>query len=113
MKRFFGMVGMAMRAGKIVVGCDVICTALAKGGIKLVLIASDASDATKKRLSNKTKFYNVPAIEAPVEADRLGALIGKTYAPAAIAVSDAGFAEEIKRASENMRKEVFALSENR
>ena len=101
------MVGMAMRAGKLVVGCDMICKAMARGGVKLVVISCDASDATKKRLFSKSEFYSVPAIEVPTDAEKLGALIGKTYAPVAIAITDSGLADEIRRASENMTKGSF------
>ena len=98
---------MAMRAGKILCGFDTVCKAMAKGGVKLVVICSDASEATKKRLLTKSEFYSVPVIEVPTESERLGALIGKTYAPVAIAVTDSGLSNEIKRAGENMTKGSF------
>ena len=98
---------MAMRAGKVVLGCDLICKAMAKGSVKLVVLTCDASDATKKRLHNKSRFYNVSLVEVPTAAEKLGALIGKTYAPVAIAITDSSFAEQIKWASENMTKGSF------
>jgi ribosomal protein L7Ae-like RNA K-turn-binding protein len=93
------MLGFAMRAGKLVLGCDLICRAMAKGGVKLVLIARDASGATKKRMTTKSEFYGISAIEADIDAERLGKLLGKTYPATAVAVMDNGFAEEIKKAS--------------
>lgn len=101
------MVGMAMRAGKILCGFDTICKAMAKGGVKLVVITSDASEATKKRLLTKSEFYSIPAIAVPTDSEKLGALIGKTYAPVAIAITDGGLAEQIRQAGENMTKGSF------
>ena len=94
------MLGFAMRAGKLTVGTEQICRSMPKGSVKLVLISSGASDATKKKLFVKSDYYGISAIEADLDTERLGKLIGKTYAPAAVAVMDDGFAKEIKKAVE-------------
>ena len=94
------MLGFAMRAGKLVIGTDQICKSMAHGGVKLVVISSDASDNTKKKLTVKSDYYGVSVVEAQIDAERLGSLLGKTYAPAAVAVTDDGFAAEIKKAVE-------------
>lgn len=99
MKRIYGMLGFAMRAGKLVIGTDLICRAMKTGAVKLVVISKYASVATKKKLTVKSEFYNVSAIEVDIDTERLGKLIGKTYSPAAVAVTDDGFATEIKKAS--------------
>ncbi len=92
------MIGFAMRAGKLVIGTELICRALPSGAVRLVLVSDNASDATKKKLFNKCEFYGVSAISSDIETEQLGRLLGKTYAPAAIAVKDAGFAKEIEKA---------------
>jgi len=94
------MLGFAQRAGKLVIGTELICRAMPKGNIKLVAVAKNASAATKKKLFTKSSFYNISAIEVDMDTDNLGELLGKTYAPAAIAVTDDGFAKEIKKATE-------------
>ena len=99
-QRLYGMIGFAMRAGKLVVGTELICRALPKGNIKLVVVSKTASEATKKKIFVKCGFYNVSAIEVEICTERLGKLIGKTYTPAAIAVTDEGFCNEIKKAAE-------------
>ena len=96
------MLGFAMRAGKLVIGTEQICKSMPKKSIRLVVVSSGASDATKKKLFVKSDYYGIPAIEAEIDTERLGKLIGKTYAPAAVAVTDVGFAEEIKKAVEEM-----------
>ena len=93
------MLGFAMRAGKLVIGTELICRAMSKGEVKLVVISSEASAATKKKLFVKSKFYSITAIEVDIDTERLGKLLGKTYAPAAVGVTDEGFSLEIKKAS--------------
>ena len=87
-----------MRAGKLVIGTEQICKSMARGAVKLVVISKSASDNTKKKLIVKGDYYGVSAVEAEIDAERLGSLLGKTYAPAAVAVTDDGFAAEIKKA---------------
>ena len=101
--RLYGMLGFAMRARRLTVGTESVCSALAKRGNdkpRLVLIAHDASEGTKKKLLTKAAFYGVDAIIINVDASELGRLLGKLYAPAAVAICDSHFAEEIKRATE-------------
>ena len=99
-QRLRGMLGFANRAGKLVIGTELICRAMPKGGVKLVVVAKDASAATKKKLFSKSSFYSISAIEADIDTDSLGELLGKTYSPAAVAVTDDGFAVEIKKTAE-------------
>ena len=90
------MLGFAMRAGKTVIGTELITKSLARGGIKLVVITSDASPLTKKTLNSKSEYYGTPAIEIEMTSEELGRLLGKAYAPVAVALTDSGFADEIK-----------------
>ena len=99
------MLGFAMRAGKVIIGTELVCSALAKGGVKrprLVLVSRTASDPTKKKIFTKCEFYGVPATEINEDGESLGCLLGKLYAPAVIAIADERFAEEISRAIDNM-----------
>lgn len=100
-RRLYGMLGFAMRAGRLVIGTESVCKAMAKRGnekVRLVLIAFDASDGTKKKLLTKAEFYGVDAIEINIDQSELGRLLGKLYAPATVAVTDEHFADEIRRA---------------
>ena len=71
---------------------------MACGSPKLVLVADAASEGTKKKLTVKCEFYKIPCATLPLEAEKIGALLGKAYAPMAIAVTDSGFSAEIKKA---------------
>ncbi len=109
------MLGFAMRAGKVIIGTDQVISALpAKGAksVRLVIIASDASDGTKKKLACKCEFYEKTNITADISGEELGRMLGKLYAPAVIAITDDRFADEILKAhtalsadDQNERKE--------
>lgn len=103
--RFRGMLGFAMRAGKVIIGTELVCASLSKGGAKaprLVIVSATASDGTKKKIFTKCEFYSVDVIVTNEDGDSLGRLLGKLYAPAVIAITDDRFAEEIKRAVNDM-----------
>lgn len=105
--RLCGMLGFAMRAGKILIGTDIVCRAMAKerGAPSLVLVCSDASEGTRKKVFVKSAFYGIVCISLPLCAETLGALLGKTYNPATIAVCDPGFAAQIEAAARALNKQ--------
>lgn len=97
-QRLYGMLGFAMRAGRLCIGTPLVCKALGTknlGGVRLVLVSESASDATKKKIRCKCEYYGVGLWEIPLSIEALGKLLGKTYAPAVIGVCDDGFAGEI------------------
>ena len=101
--RLYGMLGFAMRAGKVIIGTETVCSAMAKQGKgkpNLLLVAQDASEGTKKKLLTKAEFYGVETIIVNIDSDELGRLLGKLYAPATVAIVDDRFAEEIRRSLE-------------
>jgi ribosomal protein L7Ae-like RNA K-turn-binding protein len=103
-ERLRGMLGFARRAGQMVIGADLVATAMAKRGKckpRLVLVSVDASEATRKRAFSKSEFYGIEALEIEIGQDELGRLLGKTYAPVVLGITDDRFAEEIKRATES------------
>ena len=93
------MIGFARRAGKTVIGTDLICRAMPKGGVKLVVISESASELTKKKLTVKSDFYGIKSIEAGIDTESLGRILGKSGAVAAVAIQDERFAEEIVKAA--------------
>ena len=95
-ERFLTFLGLCRRAGKTVHGTPLVCEALGKRKPPhLVLLSSGASEATAKRITDKCRFYHVPLITVPVDTGRLAHAVGKTCALAAVAVTDARFAEEL------------------
>ncbi|MBQ7363828.1 MAG: ribosomal L7Ae/L30e/S12e/Gadd45 family protein [Clostridia bacterium] len=95
--RLRGMLGFAMRAGKVTLGTENVCKLLAGRKAVLVVCCRDASEGTKKKLRTKCEFYNVELREIEIDTGELGSLLGKTYGPAAAAITDDRFAKEIVR----------------
>jgi len=87
--------GMAMRAGKLVTGDESVLKAVRGGKVKLVIVAADASDNTKKKYRDKCSTYGVSLAEAFDRAS-LGAAIGKEER-VLVGVADAGFAALIRK----------------
>lgn len=94
------MLGFAMRAGKIIVGTELVCKAMPSGKVKLVVISDGASDSTKKKLTVKSDFYGISSVVADIDTEELARIIGKESTAAAVAVTDDGFAREILKLSE-------------
>ena len=82
-EKFYRMLGLATRAGKVVCG----------GKAKLVIVAKDASENTMKKFCNSCEYYSVPQI---ITDDRfaLGEATGKGFA-VVMAVCDESFAKVI------------------
>lgn len=112
--RIRGMLGFAMRAGKLVLGTDAVCSALGRRGlVKLAVICPDASEGSKKKVNTKCAFYGVAAMELPFGMSELGRLLGKTFAPAAVAITDEGFAREIEKCGALLTNERSSSEEER
>ena len=93
--RALGMLGLAMKAGKVVIGTEQVIAYLKKGKLKLVLVSGTASEGTKKKIGFKCEYYKVRTGELGVSTDELGRMLGKTYAPAVIGVTDENFSNTI------------------
>ena len=94
-KRVLGMLGLAMKAGKVVIGTEQVVAYLQKKKLKLVLLSGGSSDGTKKKISSKCEYYSVLLRELPIQTDELGALLGKTYTPAVVGITDENFSNAI------------------
>ncbi len=57
--RITSMLGMSYQARKIIIGEDALRRAIRKNKVKLLIIAEDASDNTKKRFTNIAKHYGI------------------------------------------------------
>ncbi len=97
--RALQMLSLAQRAGKVASGEFMTETSVKEGKSFLVIVASDASDNTKKKFTDMCTYYQVPILLYS-DRDSLGHVIGKDFR-ASISVNDEGLAAEIqKRATE-------------
>ena len=58
--RVLSMIGLAQKAGKVASGEFATEKAVKTKKASVVVVASDASDNTKKMFSDMCKYYNVP-----------------------------------------------------
>ena len=84
------MLGLATRAGKVITGIDMCEKAVKQRKAKLIIIAEDAAESTKKQFSNS----NIPVVTIESK-DVLGKFTGKEYRSVCV-VCDAGFAKAIQ-----------------
>lgn len=96
------MLGLATRARKIVSGEFSTERSIQDFSACLVIVATDASDNTKKKFKNKCEFYEVPYFEYGTR-DELGHAMGKEQR-ASLAVTDEGFARQVHKLIEGGSK---------
>lgn len=95
MDKILGMLGISAKAGKIISGTDAVIEKMKKRQVKLVLVAEDASDKTKKEMRFKCSQNNVPIIIWG-NIDINSKAIGKNN-KAIIGILDKGLADSIEK----------------
>jgi ribosomal protein L7Ae-like RNA K-turn-binding protein len=95
-EKVMGYLGLAARAGKMQSGEFSTENAVKRGKARLVLIAGDASDNTKKKFQNMCDYYHVPCCIFS-DKETIGHAIGKEFR-ASCAVTDEGLAKSAVRA---------------
>ncbi len=96
------MLGIAARGRNVVSGEFASETAVKDGSAMLVIVASDASDNTKKLFSNKCSFYEVPFYIYGTK-EELGHAMGKDLRSSLAIVND-GIAQAMMKQLEESEK---------
>ena len=92
--RITGMLGLTRRAGRLNYGFDAVLEDIAKGKSKAVMLSSDASERTSKKITEACSRFNIKLAVLPVSKSRLGKAIGRIDT-AVVSISDKKFAEKI------------------
>ncbi len=92
--KLLNMIGLAKRAGKVETGTNFTIKAISDKQARLVILANDASDNLKKKVTDKATFYDATVI-SPISTVELSFAIGRQRT--VIAITDAGFAEAITK----------------
>lgn len=79
--RRLGLLGLGLRAGKIVVGTAGVRAALKRGEVALVVLAADRSPRTEEKVGRLARGRDVPLIEGP-PAGELGRVLGRAMVQA-------------------------------
>ncbi|MCL2415255.1 MAG: ribosomal L7Ae/L30e/S12e/Gadd45 family protein [Defluviitaleaceae bacterium] len=104
-RKLFSLVSLSMRAGKLITGEEAGIKAIQSGKAKLAFVATDASDNTRKKFSDKSKYYNVPCFCYFTKAD-IESAIGKTNRASFIIICE-NFAKQMIVYMENIGIEQY------
>jgi ribosomal protein L7Ae-like RNA K-turn-binding protein len=90
-----GMIGLARKAGKLVFGTDRITDSVRNKHAYIVLIATDISENTRKRIENCCKYYKTEYGNLNMTMDILSHYIGESSAVSAVSITDKSFTAAI------------------
>ena len=94
--KLLSTLGLCARARGMVIGtpmaCDAMRAAAEKGKqtVIAVLVASDASENTKEKLTSKCTYYRVPLYLPAITVEDLGRAVGKSGLVAAVGITHEG-----------------------
>lgn len=97
-RRFLTYLGFAARSRNAAVGCELALKAVRRSAgkdVTVAVLASDASERTKKQMGDKCTYYKVFLARTDAAADEIGAALGKKSPVAAAAVTDKNLASAI------------------
>ena len=92
-KKIYSLLGLATRSRNVVSGEFMTDKAVHDGSARLVIVAGDASDNTKKEFCDMCRYYKVPCYVFGTK-EELGRAMGKEMR-ASLSVTEDGFAKSI------------------
>lgn len=96
MNKLLNLIGLAKKAGKLEVGEEPVGAAARSKHARLILIASDAADNTRRRALHFGEAGECICLEIPPTKEDLGRALGRTSC-ALLALTDIGFAEAVAK----------------
>ncbi len=93
--KILGLIGLAMKAGKVSFGADSVEENIVKKKVKLVILSEDSSERSKNKFIEKCKKYNIPII-VDGNIEDLSQIIGKNN-KSIIGIKDINFAKSIQK----------------
>lgn len=115
--KFFGIISLSRKAGKLINGFDAVKEEINSGRAELVLYASDVSDRTKRSMDwvMENACRKVPVLSTELPMFEYGRICGKVTG--VLALTDKGFAEaavkliEATQAEQEAQQEAMAREE--
>ncbi len=89
------LLGLAARAGKIVSGEEMVIKGIQRDKVLFVILAEDSGENNRKRISDKSEYYQTP-YRIAFTKDQLGKAIGKS-SRVVIGVTDEGFSKRLEK----------------
>lgn len=91
--KVLGLIGLAMKAGKVSFGADSVEESIMRKKVKLVIISKESSERTKNKFKEICEKNKLPVI-IDWDIESLSNAIGKNN-KAILGIKDANFAESI------------------
>ncbi len=101
-ERLSRMLGLSARARMLSIGTDIACDSIRSGNAKIVMVAHDASQNTKKRAFNCAQYYETACYEIPIGQSDLGNCVGKKGAVSVLSLNDRNMAKGITKLLDEM-----------
>ena len=108
--KFFGMIGLCAKAGKVVYGAYACETGIKKRKIKLLLLEGDISDNSKNDFQSICDNFGIPIIINEYQRS-IGEAVGKP-ANKVFGIVCPGFSDRIKKIHEDMNSGGVELEQN-
>ena len=96
-KRLIQALGLAQKAGAVIKGNEGVHDAVRQGKAKLVLLADNASDGSKKKLLTACAYYQIEIQTISLTKEELAAVLGSKTVCAAIALKNHEILKLIKK----------------
>lgn len=103
-RKIMSLLGFAARSRKLICSADLCRDSIRRGTAIITILASNASQNTKKRIVDACKYYRSDMCIAPVTSAELSHQIGKTGEITVVAVTDIHFADGIAELFEDSNK---------
>lgn len=102
--KIISLLGIAKKAGKTLSGTEMTVESVRKkkGLVCLILLASDASANTVKRITNTSQYYSIPLVRMSICKLEMAKIIGSVSEVSVIGILDEGFAAAMQK-SENQK----------
>jgi ribosomal protein L7Ae-like RNA K-turn-binding protein len=86
--RLTALLGLGLRAGRVVVGVAGVRAKLQRDALRCVVVAADASARTRDKVERLARARGIPVVRGPM-AETLGARLGRAPVQAVGVVDDA------------------------
>ncbi len=91
--KLLSLLGIARRAGRVSLGFDSAVDSMRDGKCRLLLLACDLSERTKRSITKAADESRTRTIPLDIPMEELGASVGKLTG--IVAVNDRGFADKM------------------
>lgn len=104
--------GLCRAAGGVTTGFDLVLGEVRRKKALFVLIADDASERTRKQISDKCEYYEVKCFPADLTSEELARVLGKRSSCAAAAFTGKGPCRPLLSLFEERARETMNENQN-